>query len=184
MNNRCTCAGIAVALALTLTACGATSETEPIADVTTTTPQITTIVPSAVAAAPATDAPATTELATDTAGPAGSLAVAAFADANRELVTEWSANLTAFGDEALDYIDDVSKAPSATPANESSALMIAAIGPNQTDPDLLIVRKFADGMSSAITYAADGDQSAAMSVFIQLQTDGELLTSVLAQLEA
>lgn len=195
MNNSQTRAGVVAALTLTLAACGggtSSSESEPVVDVTTTTSKITTIAPSPAAATPSTtEAAAIPVAAAADASPVAAIApvdvspaVAAFAEDHSALIADWEASIAAFGDEALDYIDDVSKAPSATSARESSDLVVDAIDPDTDDPSLMIVRRFAAGLSSAVTYAADGDQGAAMSVFLQLQGDAETITTVLAQLQA
>ncbi|MFK7919206.1 MAG: hypothetical protein AB8G14_14115 [Ilumatobacter sp.] len=110
--------------------------------------------------------------------------VAEFASTNRVLVDEWSTHLNAFGEEALDHLDDVSNAPSAMSLLDESEAMIAAIGPDVDDPTLITIRTFADGLANAITFAVDDDQNAAMSVFLQLQGDAESLTTALDQLQA
>lgn len=185
--NQYTRAGILAACTITLAACGASAPSADTAPaVAVTTIATTTTTSPATTQAPSTE-PASTEASTSAAAVAPadvSPAFIAFAEVHRELVSDWSADLSAFGDEALDYIDDVSKAPSAVSALESSTLLSEAIGPGETDPDLMLVRKFATGMSSAIAFAADGDQSAAMSVFVQLQAGSQQLTPILEQLQA
>ncbi len=109
---------------------------------------------------------------------------AAFAEANGELVNEWSEQLSAFGEEAVDHLDDVSKAPFATSVVELSADVVEAVDADATDPGLITLRAFAEGISMAIGFAADGEQDSALSIFLGLQSQSEALTAVLDQFEA
>lgn len=111
-------------------------------------------------------------------------ALEAFADTHGELVTEWSATLTAFGDEAIDHIDDVSTAPSAAAAAELSDELATAIGDAPNDDVLVTLKSFAQGVSTAIGFAVDGDQESALSVFLGLQTQSDTLTAILDHFEA
>ncbi len=110
--------------------------------------------------------------------------LAAFTEAHGDLVGEWSTQLNAFGDEALEHLDDVSTAPAAASAAELSDQMIAAVGDGATDDALLTLHGFATGISTAIAYSADGDQDAALSVFLTLQAHADELSAILDRIDA
>lgn len=149
---------------------GAPSETTP-------TPVDVTTIPTPVTTEPPveTDAATSAEMTPE---------LAAFAEANGQLVEDWSTQLSAFGEQAIDLIDDVSAAPAAVTVAELSDELVDAIAPDATDPGLVTLRAFAEGASLAIGYAEAGDQDAALSVFLGLQTQADALTAVLDQFDA
>ena len=105
----------------------------------------------------------------------------AFALENSELLSEWSAQLTTFGTEAVDNLGNVSAAPSAARLLELSDEVVAAIGAEATDPSLVTARDFASGVSTAINQSIDGDQEAALTTFFDLQAQAEALTETMDQ---
>lgn len=105
--------------------------------------------------------------------------LATFRDENSALVDAWSDQLAAFGNEAFEYIDDVSRAPAAPATKELSDELVAAIGTDTADPGLVTMRDFATGMSTAVTHSVDGDQDAALTVFLELQAGQQQLAAVL-----
>ena len=191
-------AAAVAALMLSAAACGGSESPAGSADAT--------LAPSDTTASPNTDAPATpatitpatitpatsaaptaTDAAIETAPPTVAEATAefmAFAETDGQLVNDWSTQLNAFGEQAIDLIDDVSAAPAAGPLTELSNELVEAIGPATTDPDLVTLRTFAEGASLAIGYAVADDQDAALSIFLGLQSQADTLTAVLDRFDA
>lgn len=106
----------------------------------------------------------------------------AFNDAHHQLVDEWSTQRNAFGDEALDHLDDVSQAPASPQLTTLSDDLAATIGATSADPGQVTIRSFAEGTSSAIAHATDSDQDAALSAFLGLQAHADTLPAVLDQI--
>ncbi len=139
---------------------------------TTTTEPPATLVPAATDAPVTTDAPVAIEMTPE---------LAEFAASNSAVIQDWSAQLVAFGAEAMDHLGNVSEAPASSALLDLSDQVVAAIGPETTDPGLTVARDFASGISTAITQSIDGDQEAALSTFLALQAQADELTVALDQ---
>lgn len=189
-----------VVAALGLAACGGSDPAETgstTADVPTVVTAPPTAAPEPVDTEPATTEPAITEPTTteppaDDAGlvidgePAAmqlTPELTTFADENRQLLEDWSAQLTAFGDEAMDHLENVSEAPAAPGLRDVSDQVADAIGPETTDPGLVAARDFASTISEALTYSANGDQETALTVLFELQDQRDTVSATLDQFD-
>lgn len=162
-------------LLLGASACGGgADESTALAESPTPSETPATVAPVTVAT---TAVPETTVAPTTTVMIESTDELSAFAVEHAALVIDWSAQLEAFGAEAMDYLDDVSTAPASPDVLSLSGQVIDAVGVDATDPGLVTIRDFAAGMAEALELSADGDQTSALTTFLELQGQSEQLTS-------